>query len=275
MRGAVDADEVTRYLAKTPMRGGIVQLPAGGARGNYLFDLRAADHLKPLITAVSGFATADTRLIQDLTRRDPVPDELMDLLERIPASYVTVHDAWLEPYERRLLRGFVARRLADGRLRFIARFQKPWRTDLYAVTKTEPESVPESTGPAAKEAGEEPVQGRLREDPSLTGSVDAVLDGAEIHGELLVRGWARIPGEDLHVTILIDGEQRKWRSAARVPRDDVARALPRLAPCTTAGYEARYAFEPGDDGAHEVQVLIQSSDGRVRHLPLRRFTWRP
>ncbi|MGZ5429152.1 MAG: hypothetical protein ACXWFS_09095, partial [Thermoanaerobaculia bacterium] len=58
IRGAADPDEATLFLAKTPMKGGLVELPAGTEdHGNYRAMLRAADHGKPLVTAVSGFAS--------------------------------------------------------------------------------------------------------------------------------------------------------------------------------------------------------------------------
>ncbi|HKC24318.1 MAG TPA: hypothetical protein VKF32_06230, partial [Thermoanaerobaculia bacterium] len=233
--------------------------------------------LKPLVTAVSGFVTPETRRIQDLTHRDPIPDELMDLLEKIPTSYVTVNDAWLDPYERAPLQRFVAKFVEGGRLRFMTRFEKPWRTDVYTVTMTEPESVPEARIPdsTGASAGIDVGPAGRREDPSLEGSLDEPAEDEVVKGELLARGWARIPGEDLYVTILIDGRVRKWRAAARVTRPDVASALPRLGNCATAGYQAFFPFQPGDDGRHEILVLFQSKDGRIRHYPIRHFIWRP
>jgi hypothetical protein len=78
------------------------------------------------------------------------------------------------------------------------------------------------------------------------------------------------------VTVLVDGELRTPSRAARVPRPDVAAAIPSLGDCSGAGYESRFAFEPGDEGTHEVLVIFRSRDGkRVRHYPVRRFRWAP
>ena len=59
-----------------------------------------------------------------------------------------------------------------------------------------------------------------------------------------------------------------------MPRPDVQAVLPFLGDCRTAGYEATYAFEAGDEGPHEIQALFQAADGRQRHYPPRRFTWK-
>ena len=61
----------------------------------------------------------------------------MPLLERIPTSYIVVHEAWLIPDDRTALHAFLARQIAAGRLLFVRRFPKPTRDDLYAVVKTE------------------------------------------------------------------------------------------------------------------------------------------
>jgi hypothetical protein len=113
-----------------------------------------------------------------------------------------------------------------------------------------------------------------RVDASLVGSIDVPAENAVVTGLLRVSGWARIPGEDLHVTITLDGEERSAARDARVPRPDVQAAVPSLGDCRSAGYDATYAFEPGDEGPHEIQVLFRASDGRQRHYPPRRFTWK-
>ena len=61
----------------------------------------------------------------------------------------------------------------------------------------------------------------------------------------------------------------------RVPRPDVARALPRLGDCGTAGYEAEFAFAKGDEGKREIRAVFRASDGRYRYYPLRAFDWQP
>ena len=112
------------------------------------------------------------------------------------------------------------------------------------------------------------------ESAELTGSIDVPAEGAAVTGNLNVRGWARIPGHDLKVTVLIDGAPRYPIREARVPRLDVQAAIPSLGDCSTAGYESSYAFHPGDKGEHELSVVFEGPGGLVRHYPSRKFTWR-
>jgi hypothetical protein len=275
VRGEADPDEATLFLAKTPMKGGLVELPSGTEdHGNYRAVLRAADHGKPLVTAVSGFSAPFVSRIEEDERKTPIPDELLDFLERIPTSYILVRDSWLSPQLRGPHREWLARGMASGRLRFVKRFDRRIRNELYAVVRNEPEARTLDSLPWTPPGGLGPPRAPAREDPALVGSIDAPAEGDVVTGPLTVRGWARISGEDLHVTITIDGEERRFVKGARVPRPELQSALPGLGDCRTAGYEATYAFEPGDEGPHEIQALFRASDGRQRHYPPRRFTWK-
>jgi len=111
------------------------------------------------------------------------------------------------------------------------------------------------------------------DDETLIGSIDDPEPGASVTGELRIRGWARIPGEDLTVTVLVDGEVRATASLTRVPRPDVCKVLPEMADCSKAGYEAVLPFERGDASRHQLSVLFRARDGRQRHYPPRDFRW--
>ena len=111
------------------------------------------------------------------------------------------------------------------------------------------------------------------ESAELTGSIDGPVEAEIVGGDLTVRGWARTPGHDLGVTVLIDGAPRYATREVRVPRPDVQAALPSLGDCSTAGYESSFAFHPGDQGEHELSVVFQGPGDLVRHYPSRKFTW--
>lgn len=274
LRGEADPDEATRFFAETPMAGGLVELPASTpAHGNYRAVLRAADHRKPLVTAVSGFGSSVLTAIEEKEGANPIPDDLLDLLEKIPTSYLLVRDSWLSPETRAAHRDWLSRGLASGRLLFVRRFDGRMKNDVYAVVKNEPGAVALDPLPWTPAGGARPSR-LYREDAALTGSIDEPAENAVVTGPLRVGGWARVPGEDLHVTVTIDGETRPLLSGARTPRPDVAAAVPTLGDCRAAGYQAAYAFEAGDEGPHEIAVLFRSADGRQRHYSPRRFTWK-
>ena len=174
--GEVDPDAVTLHLKKTPMRGGVAHLPSGVDAANHRYVLRQADHVRPLITAFSGFVTPILKEFEALSQSRPIPDRFLDLLEEVPTSYLVVHD-WSLPVESRpATRDLLARGIATGRLRFIAAFPGTGingneGAELFAVTKTEPDAqsldaVPDYLVP--HELGAE-----VRNDPtSLVGEFD-------------------------------------------------------------------------------------------------------
>lgn len=147
VHGEVDPDALTLRLKDTPMTGGIVELPA--EKDNYAYyryNLRAADHRKPLVTAATSFAPPIVREVEALTAARPIPDSFLDLLEKIPASYLVVHNGLLKPESQEAIESLVARGLALGRLTFVNSFGDPKAPDdLYAVTKIEPGAKQEAT----------------------------------------------------------------------------------------------------------------------------------
>jgi hypothetical protein len=142
--GEVSPDAVTLRLKETPMRGGIVELPAGGDN-NYRYMLRAADHQKPLIVSTSGFISPIENQIENFIFKGPITDELMNLMESVPTSYLVICNKAIPPERTADYQFFLARQLSEGRLRFINRFDG--RDDLYAVVKNEPDAKTEAALP--------------------------------------------------------------------------------------------------------------------------------
>jgi len=146
-RGEVDPDQLTIRLKQTPMSGGLVELPA--ERDNYAYSryvLRAIDHGRPIVTAVSSFSPPIVQQIESMTLMRPIPDSLLDLLEGTPASYLVVHNGLLPPDSREAIEWFIERGLASGRLRFVNSYgESPATDDLYAVSKIEPNAKTEAT----------------------------------------------------------------------------------------------------------------------------------
>jgi hypothetical protein len=159
-RGEVYPDAVTVRLKETPMRGGVVVLPAN-EHVNHRHVLRAADHMKPLIVGISGFSSPYETEIEIATVAGPIPEKFMTFLEDVPTSYLVVENNLIEPERRTDYETFLARAVASGRLRFINRFDG--RDDLYAIVKTEPQAKSEARLPFALETRE--WSELVREDP--------------------------------------------------------------------------------------------------------------
>ncbi|HSS20909.1 MAG TPA: hypothetical protein VLL54_12615 [Pyrinomonadaceae bacterium] len=150
--GEVDPDPVTVFLAKTPMRGGLVHLPSGLDANNHRYVLRQADHGKPLITAFSGFGTPTLTKIETLSSRRPIPDEFLDLLEGIPTSYLVVHEWALPPPAVAATQSMLFRGVLSGRLRYVGKFAGSGingndGAELYALTRIEPNAQASSDLP--------------------------------------------------------------------------------------------------------------------------------
>lgn len=146
-RGEADPDELTLRLKATPMRGGLVELPALGPA---IFEhmIRAADHGKPIVTAASSFLPPIMRRVESMSQQKPVPPEFLDLLESIPASYLVIHYAHMTPEETTATETLLRQGLQTGRLRFIRSYQdRGRRKDLYAITRTEPAAQTEAPAP--------------------------------------------------------------------------------------------------------------------------------
>jgi hypothetical protein len=148
MRGDVFPDGVTIRLRDTPMRGGVVVLPAN-EHVNHRHVLRSADHMKPMIVGISGFSSPYETAVEVATVAGPIPNSFLEFLESVPASYVVVENNLIEPQRRIDYETFLARAVLAGRLRFIKRFDD--RDDLYAVVKTEPQAKAEASLPFALE----------------------------------------------------------------------------------------------------------------------------
>jgi len=138
VRGPVDPDAATLYLKRTPMRGGIVELPSGVGNSNYVYTLRAADHARPLVNGVSGFRPLIVQAVEEMTQSAVVSNRFLDLLEAIPVSYLVVHHSSLTEQNRAGMKEFLRRSAAEGRLRLVWQFADERTSDqIFVVTKTE------------------------------------------------------------------------------------------------------------------------------------------
>ena len=268
IRGEADPDEATLFLAKTPMKGGLVELPAGTEdHGNYRAMLRAADHGKPLVTAVSGFSSPIVSRIEEDERKTPIPDELLDFLEKIPTSYILVRDSWLSPETARpaprvaragdglgtaavreaLRRPHEERPLRGRQERAGGESARPAAVDAGRRAPAFPRALPR--GPDPPRLDRRARRGRRRDRPA--------------HGARLGPHERRGPSRHRHDRRR-GAQAREGRARAAPGRSG---RLPSLGDCRSAGYEATYAFEAGDEGPHEIAGALSGRRRPAAPLP--------
>ncbi|MCE7959350.1 MAG: hypothetical protein DYH06_15645, partial [Acidobacteria bacterium ACB2] len=109
--------------------------------------------------------------------------------------------------------------------------------------------------------------------PDLPVSVDNPSEDLLVRGELFVRGWCQEMGGGpvAPVELLVDGFPLPARRLSRVPRPDVATALPEVGDASRAGYEAWVDVSGLAPGPHVLAVVFETPDGRWRRYPDRRF----
>ncbi len=143
-RGEVEPSALALRLRKTPMTGGIVELPSVTDQARHFYMLRAADHQRPLVNATSSFVSPTTDQINKATE-GKIDSSLMDLLEQIPTSYLVIHNSRMTGSQQIICERFLARHTTSGRLRFVNRFEPD--DDLYAIVKNEPTAISEAPLP--------------------------------------------------------------------------------------------------------------------------------
>lgn len=159
--GEVNPSALALRLKQTPMRGGLVELPSTESDlSRHFYMLRAADHGRPLVNATSSFISPLTDQINKMTVGTIAPG-FIDLLEKIPASYLVIHNDRLLPGWQAEYEIFLTRALVSGRLRFINRFDG--HDDLYALVMNEPDARSEATPPFSLTIRDLSVL--IREDP--------------------------------------------------------------------------------------------------------------
>ena len=138
-RGEADPDAVTLFLKETQMRGGVAHLPAKQGRTNARYTLRQADHRQPLITAYSGFTPPLEATIETLSSQLPVTEQLIDVLETAPTSYLVVHWYTMPQPQQQAIAPIIRQAVTKGRLRLVRTFPVAVsQEDIYVFTANEP-----------------------------------------------------------------------------------------------------------------------------------------
>lgn len=273
---------VERLLASDDPGGPVLHLPLTHGPAEARWMLASTLHFRPVVNGVLSHVPARHEELAALLSSAPVPAGALERLESWPVGTIVLHEH-LVPVERLAptLR-FLASGLDSGRLlgpvRLPHRAGSDWVFPLAAHRQGR--ALPAAAGEVATAAAS--FRERALAAPEVTGpsvealvlAVDAPAEGATVEGELVVRGWAQDElGPVAVLEVTVDGDRRDPVSLARLPRPDVAAALPLLGSCEEAGYEARVGKLPGDEGRHVLGVSFLSKGGRFRRVE-RPFVWR-
>lgn len=273
---------VERLLAADDPGGPVLHLPLTHRPAEAQLMLAATLHFRPVVNGVLSHVPARHHELAALLSSRPVPLEALQRLESWPVGTIVLHEH-LVPIEglsaslRFLVAGLDSGRLL-GPIRLPHRGGFDWVFPLAATRMGRPLPAP------AKEIAESAAAFRARAlaAPEVTGpsveslvlSIDAPAEGAEVTGDLLVRGWAQDEAGPVEILeMAVDGDRREALGLVRVPRPDVAAVLPHLGPCEEAGYEVRLPKLAHDEGRRLLTVSFRSKDGRFRKVE-RPFVWR-
>ncbi len=257
-----DTPAVYRWLKSVPMHGGVAHLPFGEAQDEYLYMLHETTHHRPMLNGW-GFNPPSTAAITALAQRNPIPDALMDELEKSRCSLLLVHAGRIPAAA-----DFVKRQMARGRLLFVRRFDEGILGDyVFAVRRIEPDARP----------GDLSIVQRY-----LTG----MRDGSEApfgfqdvpptieNGAFDLHGWSIARGGVARVTVWFEQHSIPIE-AALAPRPVLVRAFPRFAARETMSFRLTLSRRP--DGIRELtdyEIEIVGRDGQSALLPDTQLTWR-
>jgi hypothetical protein len=272
---------VEEFLKAMETGGPILHLPLYHQPGDSRFMFASLAHFKPIVNGITSYVPTRHRALADRLGERPVPPGTMEILEEWPASIIVAHEHALPLATMASTMDFLEEGVRSGALSPPLRLPHKGGDDwVFGVVAVRGERAwpPERGDPIANAAMFHERATRAPRFPSFAegefpAAIDEPAELSERRGPLFVRGWSQDeagPGEI--VEIRVDRDRRAPSSLARVPRPDVAHAVPRLGACERAGYEAILPFLPGDDGRHELVVVFRSSSGMLRTLR-RTFTW--
>jgi len=137
IHGAGSPDAVTEQLKLLPVRGGVVDLPSVPQPPYYswhLAMLRSTDHGHPVVFAASSFTPYLTMKVHELASGPSISSEFLDLLEKIPTSYVVIRWRLVTAERQPIFQKFLKEAEQTGRMKLLGTYDGD---DLYAITKTE------------------------------------------------------------------------------------------------------------------------------------------
>lgn len=262
-----------RLLASLEPGGPILFVPMTNRPGETRLMLRSGFWgFRPLVNGNISYIPERHRALAADLAKEEIGLPVLETLESWPVGLVVCEEAAIPLRQRSPLIRFLSEGLESGRFEGpeMAR-EAGERVFVFGVRKIRRAAglsglLEGGKSEFQKMASETPA--RLGEDdPGLPASIDEPTEGLAVRGALRVRGWAQTEaGPAGVIDIRIQGRRRTPVSERRMPRPDVAAALPHLGDPSRAGYEVVLPRYPEDAGPAFVDVTFQAADGRIRTL---------
>ncbi|HSY51721.1 MAG TPA: hypothetical protein VLC46_23155 [Thermoanaerobaculia bacterium] len=278
---AVDvADPAYVWMRDAKMSGATLELPVNEGIAQFLYQLGATIHHKPLMNGTSGFEPPLHAKIREMAQQKEIPATLLPLLAGNGCHFLLVHDDWLRGATAPT-HAWLTREMASGRIGFIRRFDHRNGGDyLFAVTQNVPnwhDLRPPDALDAAGFTDDAELQRALLDEMTYMGRpfgyVDKPHTDETIDGPLTVSGWALAPNGIANVDILLDNGMYRYHTIP-ANRPDVQTKFPWYPRVRNAGFAITFPHRPHSVPPWtDVQVEIIDGKGRRMRLPDTPINW--
>lgn len=256
--------EVHRWLA-TQKVNAIVELPLDTGASEYEALLHSTAHHQRMVNGISGFAPPGRAELGAMSNATPIPDTLVDELEKIRVELIVVH---ADPLADRgpVVREWLRRELDRGRLTFVRRFHSPLLGDwVFRIGgKPSPKNAQLDTFLAGKETCGDATMGAL----------DFPPPGIRFeYGDAIFSGWTISPHGIRSVDLWFDN--RTYRHRAELVKDQLLDQRCASTPgLTRTRYLALFGERPkGVRRKTDVQVEVTDGRGVKTVFDDRWITW--
>ncbi|HEX9981813.1 MAG TPA: hypothetical protein VGF69_00985 [Thermoanaerobaculia bacterium] len=247
---------VYEWLAKTDVRGAILELPIGTPL-EYHYLPGIAVHQKPTFNGVSGFVPPVHRRLSELFASETIPPGTLDELRRMQCALIVVHaDA--------LATDAIPRWLAASRLRFVRRFEGGLGGDyVFALDQGDAPTVPNALLGGPPDPNQSPF-----------GYLNGPLPAATVEGPLHIHGWA-LSSAGIRAVRIHLGNKTFTREARLLPHPTLAGKFP-MYNHETSLFELKIEKRPPGI-RRDTDVLVELIDhaGNRTTLPHQWFRWLP
>jgi len=270
---AVDvADPAYVWMRDAKFSGGTLEFPVSEGIAQFLYQLGATIHHKPLMNGTSGFEPPLHARIREMSQQKVIPDDFLPLLAYNDCHFLLIHDDWLRGVTAST-HTWLTREMAGGRISFIRRFDHRGGGDyLFAVTQNVPnwrDLRPPEAADAAGFTNDQELQRALRGEPTYMGRPFGIVDKPHadetINGPLTITGWALAPNGIANVDVLLHNATYRYH-ANPASRIDVQTKFPWYPRVRDAGFTLTLPARPSDVPSFtDVQIeIIDEKGGRTR-----------